>query len=78
MPIPILIPIALNVININGSTVISERKLMNPKQVGVFYVGIAKSCYILTVKKRVACIGCSCRRCSSCSRLTSGPLSHGL
>lgn len=34
---------------------ISESALMNPKAIGLFYVDIAKACYVSTGSKRIAC-----------------------
>jgi hypothetical protein len=54
MPNPLL-PMAGAVIGVGTGTIISERALMTPKEIGLFYVGIAKACYISTGSKRIAC-----------------------
>jgi len=54
MPNPLL-PIANAVVGVGTGTMISERALMTPKAIGLFYVGIAKTCYTSTGSKRIAC-----------------------
>ena len=44
MPNPLL-PIAGAVVGVGTGTMISESALMTPKAIGLFYVGIAKTCY---------------------------------
>ena len=54
MPNPLL-PIAGAVVGVGTGTMISESALMTPKAIGLFYVGIAKTCYTSTGSKRIAC-----------------------
>ena len=54
MPNPLL-PIAHAVVGVGTGTMISERALMTPKAIGLFYVGVAKTCYTATGSKRIAC-----------------------
>lgn len=54
MPNP-LSPIAGAVVGVGTGTMISERALMTPKAIGLFYVGVAKTCYTATGSKRIAC-----------------------
>jgi len=54
MPNPI-VPIVGATVGVGTGTMLSEGKLLNPKEIGLFYVGIAKSCYVATGSKRVAC-----------------------
>ena len=54
MPNP-LVPIAKALVGLGTGTMISERALMTPKAIGLFYVGIAKACYTSTGSKRIAC-----------------------
>ena len=54
MPNP-LISIAGAVVGVGTGTMISENTLMTPKAIGLFYVEIAKACYISTRSKRIAC-----------------------
>jgi hypothetical protein len=54
MPNPLL-PIAGAVIGVGTGTMISESALRTPKAIGLFYVGIAKACYVSTGNKRIAC-----------------------
>ena len=48
-------PVAGAIIGVGAGTMISESIIMSPKAVGLFYVGIAKSCYTATGSKRIAC-----------------------
>ena len=50
-----LLPIAGTVVGVGTGTMITERALMTPKAIGLFYVGIAKACYTSTGSKRIAC-----------------------
>jgi hypothetical protein len=54
MPNPLL-PVAGAVVGVGTGTMISESALMTPKAIGLFYVEIAKACYISTRSKRIAC-----------------------
>jgi hypothetical protein len=54
MPNPLL-PIAGAVVGVGTGTMISESALLTPKAIGLFYVGIAKTCYTSTGSKRIAC-----------------------
>ena len=54
MPNPLL-PIAGAVVGVGTGTMISESALMTPKAIGLFYVEIAKACYVSTGSKRIAC-----------------------
>jgi hypothetical protein len=55
MPNPFL-PVAGAVVGLSTGTMISESTLMTPKAIGLFYVGIAKACWLCTGSKRVACV----------------------
>ncbi len=56
MPQRILIrPIARSVAGVAISTMVSEKRLMTPKAVVIFYVEIATACYKSTGSKRVVC-----------------------
>ena len=46
MPNPLL-----SIVGVSTGTMISESALMTPKEIGLFYVGIAKACYAATGKK---------------------------
>ena len=54
MPNPLL-PVAGAVVGVSTGTMISESTLMTPKAIGLFYVEIAKACYVSTGSKRIAC-----------------------
>lgn len=54
MPNPLL-PAVVTAAGVSTGTMIAERAIMNPKEIGLFYVGIAKSCYAATGSKRIAC-----------------------
>jgi hypothetical protein len=54
MPNP-LVPIAGAATGLCTGTILSDGKLMTPKEIGSFYVSIAKACYVATGSKRVAC-----------------------
>ena len=54
MPNPLL-PVAGAVIGVGTGTMMSESLLMTPKAIGLFYVQIAKDCYVSTGSKRIAC-----------------------
>jgi len=54
MPNPLL-PVAGAVVGVGTGTMISESALMSPKAIGLFYVEIAKACYVSTGSKRIAC-----------------------
>lgn len=54
MPNPLL-PVAGAVVGVGTGTMISESALMTPKAIGLFYVEIAKACYVSTGSKRIAC-----------------------
>jgi len=54
MPNPLL-PVANAVVGVGTGTMLSERALMTPKAIGLFYVEIAKACYVSTGSKRIAC-----------------------
>jgi len=54
MPNPLL-PVARAMVGVGTETMISERALMTPKAIGLFYVEIAKACYVSTGSKRIAC-----------------------
>jgi hypothetical protein len=51
-----LLPIAGAVVGVGTGTMISESALLTPKAIGLFYVGIAKACYVSTGSKQVACV----------------------
>jgi hypothetical protein len=50
-----LILLVSAVIGAGAGTIVKEGLEMTPKAVGVFYVAVAKSCYVSTGSKRVAC-----------------------
>lgn len=54
MPNP-LVPVAGAVVGVGTGTMLSESALMTPKAIGLFYVEIAKACYVSTGSKRIAC-----------------------
>ena len=54
MPNPLL-PVANAVVGVGTGTMLSERALMTPKAIGLFYVEIAKACYVSTGSKRIVC-----------------------
>jgi len=54
MPNPIL-PVAGAIVGVGAGTMISESALMTPKAIALFYVQIAKDCYVSTGSKRIAC-----------------------
>lgn len=54
MPNPLL-PVAGAVVGVGTGTMLSESALMTPKAIGLFYVEIAKACYVSTGSKRIAC-----------------------
>ena len=55
MPNPLL-PVAGAIVGgVGAGTMISESALMTPKAIGLFYVEIAKACYVSTGSKRIAC-----------------------
>ena len=56
MPNP-LVPIvgATATVGVGIGTMLSEGRLVDPKEIGLFYVGVAKSCYVATGSKRVTC-----------------------
>lgn len=54
MPNPLLL-VAGAVVGVGTGTMISESALMTPKAIGLFYVEIAKACYVSTGSKRIAC-----------------------
>lgn len=54
MPNPLL-PVAGAIVGVSTGTMISESALMTPKAIGLFYVQIAKDCYVSTGSKRIAC-----------------------
>ena len=54
MPNPVL-PIAGAIVSVGTGTMISESTLMTPKTIALFYVQIAKDCYVSTGSKRTAC-----------------------
>ena len=54
MPNPIL-PIAGSIASVGVATIASEGVLMAPKAIALFYVKIAKDCYVSTGSKRIAC-----------------------
>lgn len=54
MPNPLL-PIAGAAVGVSTGTMISESALMTPKEIGLFYVEVAKACYVSTGRKRIAC-----------------------
>ena len=43
------------VIGVSTGTMLDNNALMTPKAVGLFYLKIAKACYVSTGSKRVAC-----------------------
>ena len=57
--IPSLPPVVTSsagvVIGISGATMAYEGAIMTPKEMGVMYVSIAKSCYTATGSKRLSC-----------------------
>jgi hypothetical protein len=55
MPHPI-VPVVKSLVGVGVGTVLSEGELISPKAIGLFYVDIAKSCYVATGSKRIACI----------------------
>lgn len=55
MPVPI-VTAATSLVGVGAGTMLSEGKLISPKAIGLFYVEIAKSCYVATGSKRIACI----------------------
>jgi len=50
-----LLPVAGAIVGVGTGTMISESALMTPKAIGLFYVQIAKDCYVSTGSKRIAC-----------------------
>jgi hypothetical protein len=54
VPNPVL-PIAASLGGITTATILSEG-LKSPKAIGLFYVKVAKSCYVATGSKRIACV----------------------
>ena len=54
MPNPVL-PIASAIVGVGAVTILSEGVLMAPKTMALFYVQIAKDCYVATGSKRIAC-----------------------
>lgn len=54
MPNPIS-PVVGAIVGVSTGTMISERVLMTPKAIALFYVQIAKDCYVSTGSKRLAC-----------------------
>ena len=58
MPNPLL-PVAGAIIGASTGTMMSESVLMTPKAIGLFYVQVAKDCYISTGSKRIACTAAS-------------------
>jgi len=54
MPNPLL-PVVGATVGVSTGTMISESALMTPKEIGLFYVRIAKACYASTGSKRIAC-----------------------
>ena len=59
MPNPLLqvdaAAVGFAAVGVSTGTMISEKALMNPKEICLFYVGIAKACYASTGSKRIAC-----------------------
>ena len=55
MPRLLIKPIVGAATGVASATMISERKLMGPKAIVLFYTDIAKSCYVATGSKRIAC-----------------------
>jgi hypothetical protein len=51
-----LLPIAGALIGVGTGTMTSESILMTPKAICLFYVGVAKTCYVSTGTKRIACV----------------------
>jgi len=49
-------PIVGALIGAGTGTMISESALMTPKAIALFYVQIAKDCYVSTGSKRIACV----------------------
>jgi len=54
MPNPVL-PVVGAIVGAGAGTMISESALMTPKAIALFYVQIAKDCYVSTGSKRIAC-----------------------
>lgn len=54
MPNPLL-PVVGAAVGVSTGTMISESALMTSKEIGLFYVAIAKTCYTSTGSKRIAC-----------------------
>jgi len=54
MPNPLL-PVVGATVGVSTGTMISESALMTPKEICLFYGGIAKACYASTGSKRIAC-----------------------
>lgn len=54
MPNP-SVPITGEATGVSGGTMITEKALMSPKSIGLYYIQIAKSCYVATGSKRIAC-----------------------
>jgi len=54
MPNPLL-PVVGATVGVSTGTMISESALMTPKEICLFYGGIAKACYAYTGSKRIAC-----------------------
>ena len=54
MPNPLL-PVAGAVIGVGTGTMMPESVLLTPKAISLFYVQIAKDCYVSTGNKRIAC-----------------------
>ena len=55
MPRLLIKPLVSAATGVASATMISERKLMGPKAIVLFYTEIAKSCYVATGSKRIAC-----------------------
>jgi len=49
-------PIVCGLIGAGTGTMLSENALMSPKAIALFYVQIAKDCYVSTGSKRIACV----------------------
>ena len=54
MPNPV-IPIAGAIVGVGAVTIVEQGVLMAPKAMALFYVQIAKDCYVATGSKRIAC-----------------------
>ena len=61
-----LLSVAGAVIGIGTGTMMLESALMTPKTIGLFYIQIAKDCYVSTGNNRIAC-GVATLACAAAS-----------